>query len=350
MALVLTKKRRIGRAMTQHIETDVAIVGAGPVGLFAVFELGMLTLSSVLIDALAEVGGQCTALYPEKPIYDIPAHPAIEAGALVTCLETQIAPFRTPKLLGRQVNGLTGERGAFTLTTDQGDIVRAKAVVVAAGAGAFGPNRPPLDGLAAYEASGAVQYYVRRREDLRGKRVVIAGGGDSAVDWALALKDIAQVAVVHRRAKFRAAPESAAQLDAATRKSEIEMVIPYQLHGLAGADGVLSAVEVATLDGAVKSLPADVLLPFFGLSMDLGPIAAWGLHSEKHHVIVDPATGQTSLPGVFAIGDVATYPGKLKLILQGFSEAAVAAHAIFPIVYPDQALHFEYSTTKGLPS
>jgi thioredoxin reductase (NADPH) len=336
--------------MTQHIETDVAIVGAGPVGLFAVFELGMLKLSSVLIDALAEVGGQCTALYPEKPIYDIPAHPAIEAGALVTRLEEQIAPFAAPRLLGRQVNGLTGVRGGFTLTTDQGDSIRAKAVVVAAGAGAFGPNRPPLEGLAAYEATGSVQYYVRRREDLRGKRVVIAGGGDSAVDWALALKDIAQVAVVHRRAKFRAAPESAVQLDEAAQNGEVQMVVPYQLHGLAGAYGVLSAVEVATLEGAVKSLPADVLLPFFGLSMDLGPIAAWGLQSEKHHVVVDPATCETSVGGVFAIGDVATYPGKLKLILQGFSEAAVAAHAIFPIVHPDQALHFEYSTTKGVPS
>src|SRR6201994_5010872 len=251
--------------MAQHIETDVAIVGAGPVGLFAVFELGMLKLSSVLIDALAEVGGQCTALYPEKPIYDIPAHPAIEAGALITRLEEQIAPFPVPRLLGRQVNGLSGGPGNFTLTTDQGDTVRAKAVLVAAGAGAFGPNRPPLDGLPAYEASGAVQYYVRRREALRGKRVVIAGGGDSAVDWALSLRDIARVAVVHRRAKFRAAPETAAQLDAAARNGAIEMVIPFQLQALHGSDGVLRQVEVATLQGETRLLPADVLLPFFGL-------------------------------------------------------------------------------------
>jgi thioredoxin reductase (NADPH) len=335
--------------MAQMIETDVAIIGAGPVGLFAVFELGMLKLSSVLIDALAEVGGQCAALYPEKPIYDIPAHAAIEAGELVAQLERQIAPFHAPRLLGRRVIGLTGEPGAFVLTTDVGDNVRAKAVLVAAGAGAFGPNRPPLDGLAEYEASGAVQYYVRRREDLRDKRVVIAGGGDSAVDWALALRDIARVAVVHRRPKFRAAPESAAQLDAAARNSEIEMVIPYQLHALHGTDGVLRHVEVATLQGETRRLPADVLLPFFGLSMDLGPIAAWGLESELHHVKVDPATCQTSMPGVFAIGDVATYPGKLKLILQGFSEAAVAAHTIFGVVHPGEALHFEYSTTKGVP-
>ena len=167
-------------------------------------------------------------------------------------------------------------------------------------------------GWIAYEASGAVQYYVRRREDLRGKRIVIAGGGDSAVDWALALKDIARVAVVHRRPKFRAAPESAAQLDAAARNGEIEMVIPYQLHALHGVDGVLGDVEVATLRGETRRLPADVLLPFFGLSMDLGPIAAWGLDLELHHVRIDPATCATSVPGVFAIGDVVTYPGQAE--------------------------------------
>ena len=336
--------------MQTQIDTDVAIVGAGPAGLFAVFELGMLKLRAVLIDALAEVGGQCTALYPEKPIYDIPALPAIEAGVLVSQLEAQIAPFAAPRLLGRRVEKIDGDAGAFVLATDQGDVVQAKAVVIAAGAGAFGPNRPPLAGLPEYEATGGVQYYVRRREDLRGRRVVIAGGGDSAVDWALALRGIAaSIQVVHRRPKFRAVPESAAQLDAAAARGEVEMVIPYQLHALHGAAGRLEAVEVADLDGGTRSLAADVLLPFFGLSMDLGPISAWGLALERHHLAINPATCQTSRPGIFAIGDVATYPGKLKLILQGFAEAAVAAHAIHPIVHPGTALHFEYSTTKGVP-
>jgi thioredoxin reductase (NADPH) len=336
--------------MTQAIETDVAIVGAGPVGLFAVFELGMLKLRSVLIDALSEVGGQCTALYPEKPIYDIPAHPTIHAGALVSELERQIAPFPAPRLLGRRVERLTGESAAFTLGTDAGDEVRAKAIVIAAGCGAFGPNRPPLAGLPAYEATGSVQYYIRRPEDFRGKRVVIAGGGDSAVDWALALKDIAKVAVIHRRPKFRAAPETSARLDEAAQRGEIEKVIPYQLHGLRGERGVLTHIEIATLQGETRLLAADVLLPFFGLAMDLGPIAGWGLDLERHHVKVDPATCQTSVPGIFAVGDIASYPGKLKLILQGFSECAIAAHAIHPIVHPGQALHFEYSTTSGIPS
>jgi thioredoxin reductase (NADPH) len=227
--------------------------------------------------------------------------------------------------------------------------VRARAVVVAAGAGAFGPNRPPLEGLEAFEATGGVQYYVRRREDLRGKRVVIAGGGDSAVDWALALRGVAAgIAVVHRRPKFRAAPESAAQLEAAAAAGEVAMVVPCQLEALHGHAGVLEAVTVANLDGVQRRLEADVVLAFFGLSMDLGPIAGWGLALERHHVRIDPATCATSVPGVFAIGDVATYPGKLKLILQGFAEAAVAAHAIHPIARPGVALHFEYSTTSGV--
>jgi thioredoxin reductase (NADPH) len=337
--------------MSQCIETDVAIVGAGPVGLFAAFECGMLKLRSVLIDALAAPGGQCTALYPEKPIYDIPAHPAIEAGELIAQLERQIAPFDPPRLLGRRVEHLAGRTGAFTLTTDQGDQVRAKAIILAAGAGAFGPNRPPLEGLAAFEATGDVLYYVRRKEDFRHCHVVIAGGGDSAVDWALALRGIAaSISVIHRRPRFRAAPETTAQLAAAAAAGELDLIVPYQLHALHGSAGRLTGVEVATLEGETRMLKADQLLAFFGLSMDLGPIAAWGLQLERNHICVTPATCETTTPGIFAIGDVATYPGKLKLILQGFSEAAMAAHAIHPIIHPDTALHFEYSTTKGVPA
>ena len=335
--------------MPEPIRADVAIIGAGPAGLFAVFELGMLKLSAVLIDALAETGGQCAALYPEKPIYDIPGHPRIDAGTLVDTLERQIAPFAAPRLLGQRVVALSGGPGAFVLETDQGRRVAARAVIVAAGAGAFGPNRPPLPDLAFYEASGAVRYFVRDRETLRGRRVVIAGGGDSAVDWALALKDLAQVAVVHRRPRFRAAPDTAAALEAAAARGEIELVIPYQLHALRGADGVLAAVEVATLAGETRALPADVLLAFFGLAAELGPIAAWGLALDQHRILIDPATCATNIPGVFAIGDVAQYPGKLKLILQGFSESAMAAHAIWNQVHPGEALHFAYSTTTGVP-
>lgn len=329
---------------------DVAIIGAGPTGLFAAFECGMLKLSSVLIDALDAVGGQCAALYPEKPIYDIPAHPAIPAGALIDSLEAQIAPFNVPRVLSQRVEKLSGRRGDFTLTTSTGTVIHAKAVIVAAGAGAFGPNRPPLDGLEAFEQSGAIQYYVRRRSDFAGRRIVVAGGGDSALDWALSLAEIAEkVFLLHRRDRFRGAPETLSRIEAFVTEGRIEKVVPYQLHGLQGEAGVLRGVEVATLDGQVRVLEADTLLPFYGLSTDLGPIAAWNLDTTRSQIPVTPSSLETSLPGVFAIGDVASYPGKLKLILQGFAEGAMAAHAIYPIVHPDTALHFEYSTSKGTP-
>ncbi|MGG6428953.1 NAD(P)/FAD-dependent oxidoreductase [Acetobacter ghanensis] len=332
-------------------ETDVAIIGAGPAGLFAAFQCAMLRLRCVLIDVLPEVGGQCAALYPEKPIYDIPACPAVEGAELITNLERQIAPFNVPRMLKQRVESLSGQRGDFSLTTDKGTNLRAKAVIIAAGAGAFGPNRPPLDGLTDFEESGAVQYYVRRKADFQNKRIVIAGGGDSALDWALSLKDLAaKLYLVHRRDRFRGAPESLRQLEEAVAAGQIEKVVPYQLHALRGDNGALSGVDVIDMDGATRTLDADVLLPFFGLATDLGPVARWGMDTQRSTIPVTPSNCETSLPGVFAIGDVATYPGKLKLILQGFSEAAMAAHAIHPIIYPEQALHFEYSTSKGVPA
>ena len=330
-------------------ETDVAIVGAGPVGLFAVFECGMLKMRTHVFDALDLPGGQCTALYPEKPIYDVPGYPKIEALALVEKLAEQAAPFDPVYHLGSPVTGLSSIDGGFQLSTAAGVSVAAKAVIVAAGVGAFGPNRPPLAGIDAYEGK-SVFYLVKRREDFRSKRVVIAGGGDSAVDWAISLAEVAErVMVVHRRAKFRAAPESAARLEALAQSGQIELVIPYQLAGLEGEEGTLNRVVVADLDGKCRALEADCLLPFFGLSMNLGVIAEWGLNLDRNHITVAPATCATSVPGIFAIGDIATYSGKLKLILSGFAEAAQAAHAIHPLVHPGEALHFEYSTMKGVP-
>ncbi|MGH7013957.1 MAG: NAD(P)/FAD-dependent oxidoreductase [Stellaceae bacterium] len=329
--------------------TDVAIVGAGPVGLFAVFECGMLKMRCCVIDALEAPGGQCAALYPEKPIYDIPGYPRIAAQELVHRLVEQAAPFAPEYRLGQPVTALTPRDGGFVLRTARGATVAARVVIVAAGAGAFGPNRPPLAGIERYEGK-SVFYLVSRREDFRGKRVVIAGGGDSAVDWALSLAEIAaKVMVVHRRAKFRAAPESVARLAALAKAGTIELVTPCQLQALDGENGVLRAVTVADLDGGTRTLAADVLLPFFGLATDLGPIAQWSLALERHHIKVEPATCTTSQPGIFAVGDVAHYPGKLKLILSGFAEAALAARAIFPLVHPGEALHFEYSTMTGVP-
>ena len=333
-----------------QIETDIVIVGAGPVGLFAVFEAGMLQMRCHLIDALEMNGGQCAALYPEKPIYDIPGYARIDARGLVRVLEEQAAPFEPVYHLSQQVTKLTpAPRERWRLETSAGTRIYAKAVVIAAGGGSFGPNRPPLPGIASYEGK-SVFYYVKRPEDFRGKRLVIAGGGDSAVDWSLILADVAaRIAVVHRRAKFRAVPESAAKLQALAEADKIDLVIPYQLAGLEGADGRLEAVIVKTLKGEAKRLEADALLAFYGLAMKLGPIAEWGLELERNQIAVDPATCATNRAGIFAIGDIATYPGKLKLILTGFSEAAMAAHAIYKRVYPERELHFEYSTIKGVP-
>lgn len=333
---------------TSHT-TDIAIIGAGPAGLFAVFEAGMLKMSCHVIDTLDFVGGQCTALYPEKPIYDIPAHPQISAEELIAKLEQQASAFKPVYHLGQQVTQVQKQdNGSYELTTSKGTKITAKAILIAAGCGAFGPNRPPLAGLETYEGK-SIFYLVGKREEFRNKRVVIAGGGDSAVDWAISLSEVAShVYVVHRRPKFRCAPESASRLEQLAKEGRIEMVVPYQLDGLQGNNGQLEAVIVKTLEGESRSLKADVLLPFFGLAMELGPIAEWGLNLEHKFIKVNPETLETNVKGIFAIGDIASYPGKLKLILNGFAEAAMAAHAMYPIVHPGEVLHFEYSTTSGV--
>ena len=334
-------------------ETDVVVVGAGPAGLFAVFECGMVKLKCHVVDALDTIGGQCRALYPEKPIYDIPGHPRLLAGELIDRLEQQAAPFVPTYHLGRHMVSLAREAdGRWLAGLSDGGRIRARAVIVAAGCGAFGPNRPPLAGIEAYEGEGGgIRYFVGHRDEFRGKRVVIAGGGDSAVDWAISLAEIAaKVMVVHRRPKFRAAPDSEERLKALAEAGTVELVVPYQLHGLEGANGHLTGVIVAPLEGTTRRLEADFLLPFYGLAMELGPIAEWGLGLDANNVVVDPASMATDTEGVFAIGDVCTYPGKLKLILSAFAEAARAAHSARAIVHPDETPHFEYSTTSGVPS
>jgi len=330
-------------------DTDVVIVGAGPVGLFAVFECGMLKMKCHVIDSLEQVGGQCTALYPEKPIYDIPALPTVQAGELIERLEEQARPFKPVYHLNQQASDVIRTGSGFTVATTSGTVINCKAIIIAAGAGAFGPNKPPLKDLATYEGK-SIFYMVKQRADFRDKTLVIAGGGDSAVDWAISLSELAKkIYFVHRRDKFRAAPESVDRLQKIAGTGKIEMVIPYQLHGLQGDGQVLGGVVVADLDGKEKTLEADVLLPFFGITPQLGHIANWGVQIDLHHIPVNQSTSETNVPGIFAIGDIATYDKKLKLILTGFAEAAQAAHAIHPLVFPGEALHFVYSTTKGVP-
>lgn len=337
--------------MEKHYSTDVVIIGAGPAGLFSVFECGMLKMKCHVIDSLEQIGGQLSALYPEKPIYDIPGYPVILAGDLVKHLEEQAKPFTPVYHLNTKVADLKkNANGRYEVTLSNGNTIDCVAVVIASGAGAFGPNRPPLDNLAQYEGK-SVFYMVKRRADFTNKTLVIAGGGDSAVDWAISLADVAhKIYFVHRRDKFRAAPESVDKLHAVAKSSgKIEMVIPYQLHSLKGDNGILTGVECEDLEGKKKTLQADILLPFFGIVPHLGAIANWGVTVENSRIPVDQQTQQTNLAGVFAIGDIASYPNKLKLILTGFSEAAMAAHAIYPLAFPGKELHFVYSTTQGVP-
>lgn len=329
-------------------ETDICIIGAGPVGLFAAFECGLLKMKVAIVDTLDFIGGQCSALYPEKPIYDIPGFPKIDAGDLIKNLEEQAGAFNPEYYLGQQVVSVTKNDSGFLIKTSKDTEIQAKVIFIAAGCGAFGPNRPPIEGLETYEETGGVQYLVRSKEDYRSKNVVIAGGGDSAVDWANILAEVTnKLYVIHRRDKFRAAPDSVDKMRALEKEGKLEFVIPYQLDSLEGQGSNLSAVNVKDFDGNIKKLEADHLLCFFGLAMELGPIAEWGLNLHMNHIEVDQQTCQTNIEGIYAIGDICDYKGKLKLIACGFSESAMAAHHAYEKVF-DKPLHFEYSTSKGV--
>ena len=338
-------------AQNKYYKTDIIIIGAGPAGLFSIFEAGMLKMKCHVIDTLDFVGGQCTALYPEKPIYDIPAHPQILAADLIEKLEEQARPFDPVFHLGQRVEKL--ERLAdqtLKITTSKNTTIEAKAVIIAAGCGAFGPNRPPIANIKSFEGK-SVFYMVKNKKDFAGKRIVIAGGGDSAVDWALSLADVAQkISIIHRRDKFRCAPESADRLKQLAAVGKIEMVVPYQLEDLQGKNGNLNQVIVKDFSGNIKAIEADILLPFYGLAMELGPIASWGLNLHKNLIEVNFTTMQTSESGIYAIGDIGHYQNKLKLILSGFAEAATACHSAYHLVHPNTLLHFEYSTSKGISS
>jgi thioredoxin reductase (NADPH) len=327
------------------IETDALIIGAGPVGLFAVFELGLLDIKAHLVDILDKIGGQCAELYPEKPIYDIPGLPIVTGQELTDKLLAQIKPFSPTFHLGQRIDALsrTGD-GRFRLVTDAGTEFLAKVVIVAAGGGSFTPKRPPLAGIEAYEGK-SVFYSVRRMEDFRGKDVLIVGGGDSALDWTLNLQPVAKsLTLLHRRDEFRGAPHSVEQMRALVAANKVALKIG-QVAALHGEDGILSGATLRTKEGEGR-LDCNRLLPFFGLTMKLGPVADWGLNLEENLIRVDTEKFETNVPGIFAVGDINTYPGKLKLILCGFHEAALMAQAAYKIIYPGKRLLFQYTTSS----
>ena len=328
------------------IETDVVIIGAGPVGLFAVFELGLVDIKAHVIDILDKVGGQCAELYPEKPIYDIPALPVVSGQELTDRLMEQIKPFAPTFHLGERIDALARrDGGGLRLETDTGKVFHAKAVVIAAGGGSFTPKRPPLQGIEGYEGT-SVFYAVRRMGDFRDRDVLIVGGGDSALDWTLSLQPIARsLTLLHRRDEFRGAPHSVEKMRSLVAERRMQLLIG-QVTALHGADGVLEAATVRTKEGEAR-VPCNRLLPFFGLTMKLGPVADWGLNLDENLIKVDTEKFETSEPGIFAVGDINTYPGKLKLILSGFHEVALMAQAAHRIVYPDKKLLFQYTTSSS---
>jgi thioredoxin reductase (NADPH) len=337
---------KIERFNTEPIKTDALIIGAGPVGLFAVFELGLLDMKAHLVDILDKIGGQCAELYPEKPIYDIPGIPYITGQGLTDALMEQIKPFGPTFHLNEMVE--TIERigdPLFRVTTDGGKVFEVKVIVIAAGGGSFQPKRPPIAGIEPFEGK-SVHYAVRQMEAFRDKRILIVGGGDSALDWTLNLAPIAShLTLLHRRDAFRAAPDSVNKMMSLVSEGKIDFVLG-QVTSLHGKDGQIEHAVVKRNDGSTFDIACDALLPFFGLTMKLGPVANWGLKLEGDLIPVDTEKFETSEPGIFAIGDINTYPGKLKLILSGFHEVALMSQRAHRYVYPDKRLVFQYTTSS----
>jgi thioredoxin reductase (NADPH) len=333
------------------IQTDILIIGAGPTGLFAVFEAGLLKLKCHLIDALPQPGGQCTELYPKKPIYDIPGFPEVLAGSLVDNLMEQIKPFQPGFTLGERAETIEKlEDGTFVVTTSKGIKHQAPIVAIAGGLGSFEPRKPQLKNIASYEDRG-VAYMIKDPEVYRDKKVVIAGGGDSALDWSIFLSDVAsEVTLVHRRNEFRGALDSVEKVQHLKDLGKIKLITPGEIVGLQGAD-TLESVIIRKSENAAEDfmLEIDHFIPLFGLSPKLGPIGDWGLEIEKNAIKVDNALDyQTNIPGIYAIGDVNTYPGKLKLILCGFHEATLMCQSAYQRIFPDKKLVLKYTTVGGV--
>jgi thioredoxin reductase (NADPH) len=330
------------------ISTDLCIIGAGPVGLFAVFEAGLLKMRCHLIDTLPQVGGQLSEIYPHKPIYDIPGYPEIKAQELVERLMEQIAPFDPGYTLGERVETLVKQDdGSFLVGTNDGTMIHCQVVVIAGGLGCFEPRKPDIEGLIDFEGKG-VEYMVKNPETFRNKRVILAGGGDSALDWTIFLSDVAErVTLIHRGDTFRGAPDSAEKVHELANNGKIDLILQSNLLSVSGTD-YLKEVSFLGRDQVKTSVETDFLIPLFGLSPKLGPIAEWGLSIDKSAIQVNTFDYSTNVDRIYAIGDINTYPGKLKLILCGFHEAALMVQSAFKYVHPDQKLSFKYTTVYGV--
>jgi thioredoxin reductase (NADPH) len=330
------------------LKTDICIVGAGPVGLFAVFEAGLLKMRCHVVDVLPQIGGQLSEIYPKKPIYDIPGFPEIKAGELVENLSRQIEPFKPTFSLGEKVTEVTKtEDGGFEVITADGTTIDCKVIVIAGGLGCFEPRKPEIQNLARFEGKG-VLYFVKDPESFREKNLVITGGGDSALDWTLHLADLAKsLTLIHRNETFRGAPDSAAKVFSLAEAGKINLLLSTQLQSVSG-NGHLQSVACVDGDKNIRTIETDYLIPLFGLSPKLGPIGEWGLTIDKNAIPVSTLDYSTNVPGIFAIGDINTYPGKLKLILSGFHEAALMAQGAFKYVYPQEKLSFKYTTVNGI--